>query len=260
MTTESDIETDRSNPVLRVQSLDAGYREVVVSGVDFTCNEGEIVVIVGVNGAGKSTILKAIMGEATVHAGHVFHNGEEITARSADVLAQRGIGYVPQLNDVFPGLSVTENLRMGGYLLPRHLVHERAERCLERFPQLRAKHGSSAHKLSGGERKQLALARALMTEPTLILLDEPTSNLSPNVVEELLFVLVPALAAEGRSIVIVEQAVEAALSIADRACLVGNGRMLRSGDAKEMLEVVTTHGLLAESIGEDAPTPGPVDA
>lgn len=237
--------------VLVVEALDAGYREVVVSGVEFSSAVGEIVVIVGVNGAGKSTILKAIMGEARVHAGRVSFNGDEITSVSAHILAQRGIGYVPQLNDVFPGLSVTENLRMGGYLLPRHLVAERVDKCIERFPQLKAKHGSAAHKLSGGERKQLALARALMTEPTLLLLDEPTSNLSPNVVEELLFNLVPALAAEGRSLVIVEQAVEAALSIANRACLVGGGRMLRSGDAKEMLDVVRTHGLLAESIGDE---------
>lgn len=237
--------------VLRVEGLNAGYREVVVSGVEFASAVGEIVVIVGVNGAGKSTILKSIMGEARVHKGRVSFRGEDITSVPADVLAQRGIGYVPQLNDVFPGLSVNENLRMGGYLLPRHLVAERTEKCIERFPQLLAKRGSSAHKLSGGERKQLALARALMTEPTLLLLDEPTSNLSPNVVEELLFNLVPSLAKEGRSIVIVEQAVEAALSIANRACLVGGGRMLRSGDAKEMLEVVRTHGLLAESIGDE---------
>lgn len=251
MSTMDNVAEHPSGEVLRVEGLSAGYREVVVSGVEFTSGAGEIIVIVGVNGAGKSTILKAIMGEARVHAGRVVHEGTEITSRPADVLAPRGIGYVPQLNDVFPGLSVIENLRMGGFLLPRSLVSERIERSFERFPQLRAKHGSSAHKLSGGERKQLALARALMTDPTLLLLDEPTSNLSPNVVEELLFVLVPLLAGEGRSLVIVEQAVEAALNIADRACLVGGGRMLRSGSAKDMLEVVRTHGLLAESIGTE---------
>lgn len=234
--------------MLRAERLDAGYREVIVTGVEFVVHTGEIVVIVGVNGAGKSTILKSIMGEARVHGGRVFHRGEDVTGMSEHLLARRGIGYVPQLNDVFPGLSVMENLRMGGFLLPRHLISERIEQNFQRFPQLVAKKSASAHKLSGGERKQLAIARSLMTDPTLLLLDEPTSNLSPNVVEELLFEIVPGLAKEGRSLLIVEQSVEAALSIADRACLVGGGRMIRSGDAAEMLEVVKDQGLLAESL------------
>jgi len=236
---------------LHVAGIAAGYREPVVVGVEFSAGAGEILAVVGVNGAGKSTILKAIMGDARVFAGKVFHQGEDVTGCSADILAQRGVGYVPQLNDVFPGLSVIENLRMGGYLLPRHMTAERIEACLERFPQLKSKRGSSGHKLSGGERKQLALGRALMTEPTLLLLDEPTSNLSPNLVDELLFETVPQLASEGRTIVIVEQSVEAALSVADTACLIGGGRMLRAGDAKHMLELVRTHGLLAESVGVD---------
>jgi ABC-type branched-subunit amino acid transport system ATPase component len=232
---------------LRIEELSAGYAEPVVTGVSLTAGEGEIVAIVGVNGAGKSTILKTVMGEAIVHGGRVFYEDVDVTGWHADQLARRGVGYVPQLNDIFPGLSVTENLKMGGYLLPRSEVADRIEQVVNRFPQLRVKRGTAAHKLSGGERKQLALARALMIEPRLILLDEPTSNLSPNIAEELLFKYVPELATEGRSVIIVEQRVEAVLQTAHRACLIGGGRMRRVGQASEVLEFVREHGLLVDA-------------
>jgi ABC-type branched-subunit amino acid transport system ATPase component len=232
---------------IRIEGLSAGYAEPVVGQVSLSCASGEIVAIVGANGAGKSTILKTIMGEARVHSGHIFYEDEEVTGRRSDYLARQGIGYVPQLNDVFPGLSVIENLKMGGFLLSRPVLNERIEASFERFPQLRPKRSASAHKLSGGERKQLALARALMIAPRLILLDEPTSNLSPNIADELLQGYVPRLAAEGCAIIIVEQRVEAALQVAHHACLIGGGRMRRSGPASEVLEFVRENGLLVDS-------------
>lgn len=239
---------------LCIQALAAGYAEPVVRGISLTCRAGEVVAIVGVNGAGKSTILKTIMGEARAHSGRVLYEGDDVTGSPGDLLARRGIGYVPQLNDIFPGLSVIENLKMGGYLLSRHLLGERLEAVLHRFPQLRAKRSSSAHKLSGGERKQLALGRALMTDPRLLLLDEPTSNLAPKIADELLHVSVPGLAAEGRSVLLVEQRVEAALQSAHRACLIGGGRMRREGAAADLLDFVRAHGLLAEVTESDTAT------
>lgn len=235
------------NDRLRIEELAAGYAEPVVREVSLSCAVGEVVAIVGVNGAGKSTILKTIMGEARAHGGRVVYEGDDVTGRSGDVLARRGIGYVPQLNDVFPGLSVIENLRMGGYLLPRAVLGERVDAAFERFPQLKPKRSTLAHKLSGGERKQLAIARALMTDPRLLLLDEPTSNLSPGIADELLGVTVPSLAGEGRSVLMVEQRVEAALQAAHRACLIGGGRMRRQGAASDLLEFVRANGLLAEA-------------
>jgi branched-chain amino acid transport system ATP-binding protein len=232
---------------IRIEGLSAGYAEPVVGQVSFSCASGEIVAIVGANGSGKSTILKTIMGEARVHSGHIFYEDEEVTGRRADYLARQGIGYVPQLNDVFPGLSVIENLKMGGFLLSRPVLNERIEASFERFPQLRPKRSASAHKLSGGERKQLALARALMIAPRLILLDEPSSNLSPNIADELLQGYVPRLAAEGCAVVIVEQRVELALQNAHQACLIGGGRMRRYGPAAEVLEFVRENGLLVDS-------------
>ncbi|HVB05643.1 MAG TPA: ABC transporter ATP-binding protein [Acidimicrobiales bacterium] len=237
---------------LRVEELSAGYAEPVVRGVSFSSAPGEIVAIVGANGAGKSTILKTIMGEARAHSGRILYEEEEVTGRHADYLSRLGVGYVPQLHDVFPGLSVMENLKMGGYLLSRALLGQRIEASLERFPQLRAKRGTSAHKLSGGERKQLALARALMTEPSLILLDEPTSNLSPNIADDLLYRYVPSLAQEGRSVVLVEQRVEAALTNAHRGCLIGGGTMRRAGTAADVLDFVREHGLLVDTASEQA--------
>lgn len=236
---------------LELRAVAAGYSEVIVRNVSFVANAHEILAIVGVNGAGKSTILKSIVGGSTVHSGNVYLNGEDVTARPGDRLAKQGIGYVPQSNDIFPGLTVLENLKMGGFLLKKREVHGRIDKMLERFPQLAPKRSTHADKLSGGERKQLAIARALMSEPTVLLLDEPTSNLSPNVAESLLFSWVRELANEGRVIVVVEQRVEMVLEAADNACLIGGGAMQLVSSAKEILEVVRTQGLLGEEVESD---------
>src|SRR5487761_93215 len=181
--------------------LAAGYRDVVVQGVSLSADPGRVVAIVGVNGAGKSTILKSIVGEATLFSGSISLAGEEIAGVFGHALARRGVGYLPQVKDVFPGLSVTENLRMGGFMLPPRRVPARIAEMLDRFPQLAGKRSSMAHNLSGGERKQLAIARALMPDPAVLLMDEPTANLSPIVAEELLFSQVRKLAEGGMAIV-----------------------------------------------------------
>ena len=236
---------------LELRAVAAGYSEVIVRNVSFTATANEILAIVGVNGAGKSTILKSVVGGSKVHSGNVYLNGGEVTGKPGDQLAKQGIGYVPQSNDIFPGLTVIENLKMGGFLLKKRDVAGRIDQMLDRFPQLAPKRTTHADKLSGGERKQLAIARALMSEPTVLLLDEPTSNLSPNVAENLLFTWVRELADEGRAIVVVEQRVEMVLEAADTACLVGGGAMQLVAPAKEILEIVRTQGLLGEEVGTE---------
>jgi ABC-type branched-subunit amino acid transport system ATPase component len=229
---------------LSVDELSAGYRGPIVSSVSFSVNSGQIVAVVGVNGAGKSTILKAIMGEAQVYGGRVTYCSEDVTRRDGHYLSRRGVGYVPQLNDVFPGLSVTENLKMGGYLISRRMLAERVSEMFARFPALAYRRRVAAQKLSGGERKQLAVARALISGPKVLLLDEPTANLAPNLAEEFLSSYIRNLANEGRGIVLVEQRVDAVLANADHACLVGGGRMWRAGPAAEIRDVVSRNGLL----------------
>lgn len=235
-------------PALEVHGLAAGYGDIIVRDVEFTVTPNEVFAIVGVNGAGKSTILKSIVGGATVHSGTIILEGTVVTGFPGDQLARMGIGYVPQSNDIFPGLTVTENLRMGGYMVKRREVNGRIEDILGRFPQLSPKRSTRADKLSGGERKQLAIARALMAEPKVLLLDEPTSNLSPIIAENLLFTWVRNLASNGTCVVVVEQRVELVLEAADRACLVGGGRMQQVAGAKEMLSIVKTRGLLSETV------------
>src|SRR5579863_8370844 len=157
-----------------VENLVAGYRDVIVRDVSFVAESGGVFAIIGVNGAGKSTILKSIVGEATLFGGTISLAGDEVTGVRGHSLARRRVGYLPQVKDVFPGLSVTENLRMGGFMLPRREIPKRIAAMLERFPQLANKRRSMAHNLSGGERKQLAVARALMPDPSVLLMDEPT--------------------------------------------------------------------------------------
>jgi branched-chain amino acid transport system ATP-binding protein len=230
-----------------VKRLAAGYKDVVVRDVTFSAEPGKVFAIIGVNGAGKSTILKSIVGEATLFSGEVAIGEDEVTGVRGHALARRGVGYLPQVKDVFPGLSVTENLRMGGFMLPRREIPARIGAMLERFPQLAHKRRAMAHNLSGGERKQLAVARALMPDPRVLLMDEPTANLSPLVAEELLFTQVPELARSGMSIVIVEQRIELVLNVADQGCLIGGGRMQHVATGSEIWDRIQSQGLVHDA-------------
>lgn len=230
-----------------VEDLAAGYKDIVVRDVTFSATPGGIFAIIGVNGAGKSTILKSIVGEATLFGGRISIADDEVTGVRGHALARRGVGYLPQVKDVFPGLSVTENLRMGGFMLPRREVPTRISAMLDQFPQLAKKRRSMAHNLSGGERKQLAIGRALMPDPAVLLMDEPTANLSPAVAEELLFAQVPVLAKTGMAIVIVEQRIELVLSVADQGCLIGGGKMQQVATGSEIWDRIKRQGLVHDA-------------
>ena len=227
---------ERPPALLTVRDIAAGYGAApIVSGVSLEVGPGEIVAIIGPNGAGKSTLLKALVGVIRALQGRVTLAGADITNLRSDQLARRGIGYVPQANDVFDALSVAENLEMGGYLLPRAAVAARRDEVLAVFPALRAMLPRSAQKLSGGERKMLAIARVLMLRPRVLVLDEPTANLSPQLSALLLRDHVRRLAADGTAVLLVEQRATAALEISDWAYVLVAGAVHLAGPAAELL-------------------------
>jgi ABC-type branched-subunit amino acid transport system ATPase component len=227
---------ERPEPSLVVKGLVAGYGGApIVHGVDVSVGPGEIVSIVGPNGAGKSTLLKAIMGQVDVLDGSVALDGTPVTGFSGEQLARRGIGFVPQAKDVFATLTVVENLEMGGYLVPRKRVGARMDEVLDIFPALGTMRTRTASKLSGGERKMLAIARVLMLQPRLIVLDEPTSNLSPALAREVLEGQVKALADTGSAILLVEQKAKEALEIAHWAYVLVAGLVQLSEPAPDLL-------------------------
>jgi ABC-type branched-subunit amino acid transport system ATPase component len=236
MPTLSDDVGRRPKAHLVVENLSAGYGGApIVNGASATVGLGEIVTLVGPNGAGKSTFLKAIVGMIPSMAGRVFLDGEDVTNMRADHLAKRGVGYVPQVRDVFDTLSVADNLEMGGYLLDRAAIPARAEAVLAIFPTLKPMLKRTASKLSGGERKMLAIARVLMLQPRLLVLDEPTSNLSSDLSTTLLVDHVQRLGDSGVAVLIVEQKALAALAISDWAYVMAAGSMKHSSNAKELL-------------------------
>ena len=223
--------------LLRVDDMDAGYGSVpVLHGVSITVAPGEIVAVVGPNGAGKSTFLKAVVGMIPAMSGRVMIGDEDVTNMHANLLARRGLGYVPQVNDVFETLSVVDNLAMGGYLLDKSAATSRTEAVLEVFPALKKMLKRTASKLSGGERKMLAMARVLMLEPRILVLDEPTSNLSAELSRMLLEEHVKRLGRSGTAVLIVEQKALAALTISDWAYVMAGGAMKVSAAAKDLLE------------------------
>ncbi len=223
--------------VLRLESVAAGYGAVpVVSGVSVEVRRGEVVSLIGPNGAGKSTLLKAITGQLKIVEGHVWFEDADVTNTPTSELARKGIGYVPQVNDVFPDLTVRENLQMGGYLLKQTQVAERVGAVTAIFPTLAPLVSRVAVKLSGGERKLVAIGRALMLQPRLLLLDEPTASLSPKLAADLLTNHVRRLADTGTAILLVEQKATAALKISDRGYVMVSGRPKLEGSARDLLE------------------------
>jgi branched-chain amino acid transport system ATP-binding protein len=225
------------SPLLRVHGLSAGYGgNSVVDGVDLVVYAGRIACILGPNGAGKSTILKAIVGGRTLISGKAELAGRDVTGLSADALARRGVGYVPQVRECFDTLTVRENLEMGGYLLRKREIRKREAEVLEVFPALTVMLGRRVHHLSGGERKMVAIGRVLMSRPLLLLMDEPTAGLAPGLSAVVLRDHVKALAARGVGVLLVEQKARAALEVSDWAYIIADRRVRTSGPAAEFLE------------------------
>ncbi|MBM7803008.1 branched-chain amino acid transport system ATP-binding protein [Curtobacterium luteum] len=227
---------DRGEPVLSAKNLVAGYLPGVniLNGCDLDCYPGELIGIIGPNGAGKSTLLKALFGLVSIREGAVTLQGEDITNLKANKLVQAGVGFVPQTNNVFPSLSIEENLQMGLYLRPRKFA-ERLEVIYDLFPVLAQRRNQRAGSLSGGERQSVAMARALMMDPKVLLLDEPSAGLSP-VRQDETFIRTRRINKAGVSIIMVEQNARRCLQICDRGYVLDQGRNAYSGTGRELAD------------------------
>ncbi|MCH9718835.1 MAG: ABC transporter ATP-binding protein [Actinomycetia bacterium] len=223
------------NALLRADEVMAGYLPGVniLNSCDFYVDKGELVGIIGPNGAGKSTLLKAMFGLVKISSGTVQLAGEDITNLRADKLVQQGVGFVPQTNNVFPSLSVEENLQMGAYLAPKKFS-ERFDTVAGIFPRLAERRKQRASALSGGERQMLAMSRALMMEPSVLLLDEPSAGLSPALQDEV-FVRVRDINATGVTIIMVEQNARRCLQIVHRGYVLDQGRNAYTGSGKDLI-------------------------
>lgn len=211
------------SPALEISDLDAGYGPTLITrGISMFIRSGEMVTIIGPNGSGKSTTIKAIFGLADVSGGTIKLHGEDITGERADRLIEMGIGYVPQASNIFPTLSVRENVEMGAFTM-RGNVQRHMERVQDLFPLLRERWSGKAGQLSGGQRQMLALARALVAEPSVLLLDEPTAGLAPQIVDQVLG-QIRDINQTGVSILLVEQNAIKALGHSDRAYVLARGR------------------------------------
>jgi ABC-type branched-subunit amino acid transport system ATPase component len=223
--------------MLRAQGITAGYGGVpVIRDVSISVGPGEIVAIIGPNGAGKSTLLKSLVGILHLSGGKVLLGDQDVTNHPPEDLAKRGVGYVPQVNDIFEPLTVLENLEMGGYLLQPSQVRSRVEEVGQVFPALLPMLKRRADKLSGGERKMLAIARVLMLDPKVLILDEPTANLSPKLADSLLREHVNRLAGGGKAVLLVEQRARAAMQIASWAAVLVSGATRLEGRPDDLLK------------------------
>lgn len=222
-------------PVFMVENINAGYGDVViVHDVSVKVDEGEIVAVVGPNGSGKSTLLKSILGFARLFQGKVFYCGKDITGVASDRAVSMGIGYVPQVNNVFPNLTISENLDMGAYHRKgKASVKAGIGEIFGMFPELEVRKNALAGNLSGGERQMLAIARAMMAQPKVLLLDEPLASLSPKPVSIILSKL-RKIKETGTAIIIVEQNVKKALSASNRGYVLVEGACAMQGDAASL--------------------------
>jgi branched-chain amino acid transport system ATP-binding protein len=229
--------------LLHVDGLSAGYDGVqVLHEVSFTADMSEILAILGANGAGKSTLLRALSGLVPIYGGSIVFNGRDISGMAAADRVRLGLVHVPEGRQMLPGLTVHENLMLGAFVRRRDkpYVDRARARALELFPVLRERERQLAGSLSGGEQQMLAIARALMSGPKLLLLDEPSLGLAPLIVNRI-FEVIQSLRQDGTPIVVVEQNAKKALEIADRAILLQRGRVSVAGGAADLLEHGEVH-------------------
>ena len=226
-----------SASLLTVRGLTLGYdRTDAVKGIDFDVPQGSVVTLIGANGAGKTTTLRGVSGLLKPRAGSMRFDGHELAGMAAHKIARLGVAQSPEGRQVFAGMSIEENLAMGAFLETDFAaIRERRANVLERFPRLGERLSQSAGLLSGGEQQMLAMGRALMANPRLLLLDEPSMGLAPLFVEEI-FRIVADLKSEGRTILLVEQNAQAALEIADYAYVIESGRIKLEGPAQQIAE------------------------
>ena len=226
---------DRPQPILVMHQVRGGYGDAdILQGVSLAVMPQEIVVIVGPNGAGKSTAMKAVFGLVRIRSGAIVFDGEDITGWSPDRIVRRGISYVPQVDNVFREMTVHENLEMGAFLSKGDLSAA-FDRIYALFPDLKAKRHALAGDLSGGQRQMVAMGRALMLEPKLLLLDEPTAGLSPKYMQQI-FQICRDVRDSGVSILLVEQHAKQALAFCDRGYVLATGANRHEGSGRELLE------------------------
>ena len=223
--------------MLRVENLAGNYGMInAVRGVNFEVNQGEIVSLIGANGAGKSTILRTISGLIKPASGTLTYEGQNITKTNAQKIVQLGISHVPEGRHVFKGLSVRENLEMGAFLRKdRANIEADIQAVYDRFPVLGERQKQDASTLSGGEQQMLAMGRALMSKPKLLLLDEPSMGLAPIFIQEI-FNIIQQIQAQGTTVLLIEQNAKMALSIASRGYVLETGKIVLSGTGQELLE------------------------
>jgi len=223
--------------LLKVQDIFAGYGKLqILNGVTVEARPKEVTVIVGPNGSGKSTLLKTIAGLTTIYQGSVELEGQSITGLASHKIARSGIAYLPQTDNVFTNLTVTENLRLAGYTIDDKSYGTRLTRIFQLFPQLSAYVKTKALNLSGGERQMLAMALALIREPNVIMFDEPTANLAPKIATQVLNIISSLAKEIGLTILLAEQNAKRALEIGNAAYLMVGGKNAFAGSARELLE------------------------
>ena len=225
-----------NNTVIECNGIAAGYVKGlnILQGVDLIVNEKEIVSIIGPNGAGKSTLLKAIMGIISISAGRFFVNGQEKTNTPTHQIVKEGVGYVPQVENIFPSLTIEENLEIGSWTLNEN-IKQTISKTFDDFPMLKERRRDKAGNLSGGQRQILALTRALVTSPNILLLDEPSAGLSPVAINEV-FEKIKEINAKGVAILLVEQNAKRALNFSDRGYVLDQGRNAYQGKGQELLD------------------------
>ena len=224
-----------TEPVLRADGVVAGYGEVnILDGTSVVVNDGEVVCILGPNGAGKSTMLKAIVGLLKPRGGAITLTGQDVTGWAPERVIAAGIAYVPQVDNVFPSLTVEENLDMGAFLLTSG-IRDARQHVYELFPMLRDRATERVGRMSGGQRQMVAIGRALMTSPRVLLLDEPSAGLAPNL-QDMVFEQARKIADAGTPILLVEQNAKKALAKSDRGYVLDQGKNRYEGTGAQLLE------------------------